>query len=271
MARATPKVAGPSVISGKCSGSLERGFGTATARAPRVTALHDDSPDAKMTPMPALRATSLRHVRPVVPLRFPSEEPEDEHLGQSKRHLELCAALYQMIGRVVGKDDAKGADQFVYFDATNPRRCLAPDAFVKRGVKDWSFDTWKAWENGAPDVAFELLSPSDTPERWTFRDKLSRYRALGVRELFVADLDAPEGERLRAWDRIGNRLVERRVKKDRTPCATLGVHVLIEPVAGYDVGVRLAYDASGTRPVPTEAERIADLEHELRKAKRRKK
>lgn len=250
-----------------------------------MTALHDDSHDAKMTPMPALRATSLPHVRPVVPLRFPAEEPEDEHLGQSKRHLELCAALYQMIGRVVGKGDAKGADQFVYFDAANPRRCLAPDAFVKRGVKDWSFDTWKTWESGAPDVAFEVLSPSDTPERWSFRDKLRRYRALGVRELIVADLDAPEGERLRAWDRIDDRLVERRVKKDRTPCVTLGVHVLIGKIGEYPVGVRLAYDDAGQRPVPTAAEaeraakaaeraanaRIAVLERALKKKRKSRK
>jgi hypothetical protein len=264
---------------------LTRDFGTPSARAPAVTALHDDSPDAKMTAMPALRATSLRHVRPVVPLRFPSEEPLDEHLGHSKRHLELCAALYEMIGRVVGDDDAKGSDQFVYFDATNPRRCLAPDAFVKRGVKDSPFDTWKVWENGAPDVAFEVLSPSDTPERWTFREKLKRYRALGVRELVVANLDAPAGKRLRAWDRIDDDLVERRVKDDRTPCVTLGVHVLIGRVGQYAVGVRLAYDSMGERAVLTHAEgehaaraaeraanaRIAVLERELKKKKRPKK
>lgn len=209
--------------------------------------------------MPALRATSLRHVRPVVPLRFPCEEPLDEHLGQSKRHFELCAALYSMIGRVVGKGDAKGADQFVYFDATNPRRCLAPDAFVKRGVKDWVFDTWKTWENGAPDVAFEVLSPSDTPERWTFREKLKRYRELGVRELIVANLDAPRGKRLQAWDRIDDDLVERLVKRDRTPCVTLGVHIVIGRVEQFAVGVRLAHDPDGVRPVltPREAERAA--------------
>lgn len=230
-----------------------------------------------MRAMPALRATSLRHVRPVVPLRFPAEEPEDEHLGQSKRHLELCMALYEMLGRIVGKKDAKGADQFVYFDATDPRRCLAPDAFVKRGVRDWSFDTWKTWEKGAPDLAFEVLSPSDTPERWTFREKLKRYREMGVRELVVANLDGPEGKRLRVWDRIDEDLVERRVKDDRTPCVTLGVHILVGEVDEYAVGVRLAHDASGTRLVltPKEAERaakarLAVLERELKKSKRKK-
>ena len=32
-----------------------------------------------------------------------------------------------------------GADQFVYFDAAAPRRCLAPDAFVTLGVQDHDF------------------------------------------------------------------------------------------------------------------------------------
>ena len=242
-----------------------------------MAALHDDSLTAKMTAMPALRATSLRHVRPVVPLRFPAEEPEDEHLGQGKRHLELCMALYQMIGRIVGKEHAKGADQFVYFDASNPRRCLAPDAFVKLGIPDSMFETWRTWESGAPDVAFEVLSPSDTPERWTFREKLKRYHALGVRELIVANLDGPPGKRLRAWDRLDDDLVERVVRNERTPCITLGVHVLIGPVEGFPVGVRLAHDAAGEKLVLSSAEveevanaRIAELERELAKKRRRK-
>jgi hypothetical protein len=148
---------------------------------------------------------------------------------------------------------------------------------VKRGVKDWSFDTWKAWEKGAPDVAFEILSPRDTPERWTFREKLKRYRALGVRELIVANLDAPAGKRLRAWDRIDDDLVERRVTHDRTPCVTLGVHLLIGPVEEHAVGLRLSHDAAGKRLVLTSAEaecvataRVAELERELKKKKHKK-
>ncbi len=245
-----------------------------------MTALHAERSDARLLAMPALRATSLRHVRPVVPLRFPAEEPEDEHLGQGKRHLHLCFALYQMISRVAGDEHAKGADQFVYFDAADPRRCLAPDVFVKLGVPDSMFETWKAWEHGAPDVAFEVLSPSDTPERWTFREKLKRYRALGVRELIVFDVDAPAGKRLRAWDRIDEDLVERVVEGERTPCVTLGVHLLVAPVEKHPVALRVARDPAGDEPVLTHAEdasaaraRIAELEAaaEAPAKKRRKK
>jgi Uma2 family endonuclease len=100
-----------------------------------------------------------------------------------------------------------GADQFVYFDAANPKRCLAPDAFVTLGVRDHDFDAYLVWEEGTPDVAFEVLSPSDTPERWTFEEKLRRYRALGVRELLVGPVDEyPVGLRL-ARDSSGTDLV----------------------------------------------------------------
>ncbi len=36
------------------------------------------------------------------------------------------------------------------------------------GVPDHDFDSYFVWEEGTPDLAFEVLSPSDTPERWTF-------------------------------------------------------------------------------------------------------
>jgi hypothetical protein len=159
-----------------------------------------------------------------------------------------------MIRRVCVPEHTVGADQFVYFDAANPKRCLAPDSFVTLGVLDHDFESYKVWEEGTPDVAFEVLSPSDSPERWTFEEKLRRYHALGIRELVSFHVDALPGERLRVWDRIENDLVERVVTNDTTPCITLGVTLLIGPVDQYPVGLRLARDAAGKDLVLTEAE-----------------
>ena len=124
----------------------------APCECPSVSVAHDG---AKLTVMTALRASSLRHVRPVVPLRFPEQEPDSERMGQSKRHREICEAFYQMVKQAVGREHAKGADQFVYFDAANPRRCLAPDTFVKLRVRNHIFETWKVWELGTPEFAVE--------------------------------------------------------------------------------------------------------------------
>lgn len=167
------------------------------------------------------------------PLHFPEQEPEDERMGQGRRHLHLCQALYAMIRAVCVPEHTVGADQFVYFDASNPRRCLAPDCFVTLGVPDHDFDSYLVWEEGTPQLAFEVLSPSDSPERWTFEEKLTRYHALGVRELVVFHVDAAKGERLRVWDRIDGDLVERVVTEDETPCLTLGLSVVVGSVDHY--------------------------------------
>jgi hypothetical protein len=209
---------------------------------------------ARIDDVSTVRASSLRHVRPVQPLRFPEQEPDEERMGQGRRHLHLCHALYEILRTVCVPEHTVGADQFVYFDAANPKRCLAPDAFVLLGVQDHDFDSYLVWEEGTPDVAFEVLSPSDTPERWTFEEKLRRYHALGVRELVVFHVDAEPGERLRVWDRIDNDLVERVVTNDTTPCLTLGLTLLVGPLGAYPASLRLARDAEGVDLVLTEAE-----------------
>jgi len=183
--------------------------------------------------------------------------------------MKLCRALYEMLSTACAPEHTVGADQFVYFDAADPKRCLAPDAFVTLGVRDHDFEAYLAWEEGTPDVAFEVLSPSDTPERWTFEEKLRRYRALGVRELVVFHADAEPGRRLRVWDRIEHDLVERVVTDDTTPCVTLGLTLLVGPVDEYPVALRLARDAAGMEKVLTPGEALG-AERRLREHERRR-
>lgn len=227
--------------------------------------LHREPSGRRMGPM-KVSPTSLRHVRPVQPLAFPSSDPE-WHVPESKRHRILCDQLYQLLRRLVAPSSAIGADQFVYFDAENPERCLAPDAFVKMGVNDSLFDSWKTWEHGAPELCVEVLSPSDTSEYLTPSQKLARYRALGVRELVVFNFDAAAGKRLRVYDRVRGDLVERAVLRETTPCLLLGELLgrrydwVIAPADELPVALRL----KGKRLVPTAAEREAELERALRR------
>lgn len=220
-----------------------------------------------------MHASSFRHVRPVRPLRFPTTEPEDERLPQSRRHHHLCQALYEILRAVVDPSkDTVGADQFVYFNAKRPQRCLAPDVFVKRGVPDRDFNSWKAWKKGAPEVAFEVLSPSDSREPWTLEEKIERYHELGVRELFVFDVDAEPGRRLRAWDRLEGDFVERIVDDERTASAVLGVQLVVAPVTAvqdgieYPAGLRVARDPDLRDLVPTREEARRDAEKARRDA-----
>ena len=175
-------------------------------------------------------------------------------MGQSGRHFLMCKALYEILRAAAGDEHTVSCDAFVYFDAANPERKLAPDGAVKLGVPQHTFDSWKTWERGAPEIAFEILSPSDAPERWAFEEKLLRYRALGVSELVVFHADAEPGSRLRVWDRIDGDLVERAVAGERTPCLTLDAHLLVAPVDELPACVRLAEDPEGRHLYPTEPE-----------------
>ncbi len=201
-------------------------------------------------------AETLRHRRPVQPLLFPSTEPENERVPESKRHLVLRTALYQVLSLELRGVHSVGSEQFIYWNARDPRRCCSPDAFVKLGVRDEMFETWRTWERGVPELVVEILSSSDR-ERLTWQEKLERFHELGVREVVRFDPDAPCGERLRVWDRIEDDLVERVVEGDATPCVTLGLFCVVGPVDGVDVGLRLARDARGEDVLASALERIA--------------
>lgn len=193
-------------------------------------------------------------------------------MPESKRHRILCGQLFELLTRLVAPANAVGSDQFVYFDAEHPKRCVAPDAFVKLGVRDWNFRSWKTWEHGAPELCVEILSPSDTREYLTFSQKLSRYRKLGVRELVVFNFDVPAGKRLRVYDRIANDLVERVVARERTPCVVLS-EVLgnrydwhVDRSDQLDVALRLE---SNGDVVPTFAEEVRLAKKHERELRRR--
>jgi Uma2 family endonuclease len=186
-----------------------------------------------------------RYVRPPCPIVFPVEEDVPE----SKRHLELRTALYLLLKLAIADRAVLGSDQFVYWDPTNPRACLAPDILVKVGRPDEDFDTWKVWERGAPDIAVEIASRSDAPEM-AWEEKLARYSKVGLKELVRFDWRAPTTS-LRIYDNVEGDLVERSMDSDEARRS--GVLPYYWVVVGCML--RLAEDAAGTRLLPTYEER----------------
>jgi hypothetical protein len=70
---------------------------------------------------PSTLGRSSRYLRTPVPVHF----PEAELVPETKRHLEQRTALYQSL-TVAFRDRALiGSNQFVYWDPTDPRQCLA--------------------------------------------------------------------------------------------------------------------------------------------------
>ncbi|MBI4703504.1 MAG: Uma2 family endonuclease [Deltaproteobacteria bacterium] len=191
-------------------------------------------------------------------------------MPESKRHLELRTALYLIVKLAFADRAVVGSDQFVYWNAADPRRRLAPDVFVRKGGPDRVFSSWKIWQWGAPELAVEIVSESERPElEWD--EKLGRYREAGIEELVRFDPEAEPGARLRVWDRLEADLVERVVEGETTPCAALERWWVVREHAELGSVLRLAEDAAGERllPTPDEAreraeQRVAELEAELR-------
>ena len=175
-------------------------------------------------------------------------------MPESRRHLVLRTILFQLLFDELTPGATVGSDQFVYWNAADPRRCLAPDALVRLGVPDATFDAWKTWERGAPDVGVEIASESDASER-AVSEKLARYHEAGFREVVRFDPDAVDARRLRVWDRVDDDLVERRTDPG-SPVASLplGLFWVVAPADDQPRALRLARDAAGSELVPTRRE-----------------
>ncbi len=207
----------------------------------------------------------IRYLRPVQPVAFPPSDPEWD-MSEGTRHSRLCEILARILRQAVGLDSTVGADQFVYFDASDPKRKCAPDAFLKLGVPQDDFPSWKTWKGGVPEVCVEILS-SDGEEKLSLKEKLRRFHTMGVSEVVVFNADKPKGKRLRAWDWIDGDLVERVVEQDRTPCRALGKWFVVAPCLEEreSNALRLSDDAEGHELVSTLFERAQAELAELKK------
>jgi hypothetical protein len=217
--------------------------------------------------------TDLRHRREVRPLLFPVSEPEDERVPESKRHLLLRTFMFQLLQHAFADRHSVGCDQFVFWNARDPDRRCAPDAFVKLGRPDDIFPSWKTWERGTPELVVEIEGES-SGKKLAWRERSERFQELGTREVVRFDYEAPAGSRLHVWDRIDDDLVERVVEGDATPCLSLGLHWVVRDLEGVGPCLRLARDATGhdlvlssqeedVRQRETDARRLAELEAQL--------
>ncbi|HEY3255706.1 MAG TPA: Uma2 family endonuclease [Polyangiaceae bacterium] len=172
-------------------------------------------------------------------------------MPEGRRHLELRILIFDFLRLAFGELATIGSDQFVYWDPTSPRVCLAPDAFVFFGAKDEQFDSWKVWERGVPQVAIEVVSESETDLSWD--EKFARYQRLGVSELVWFDPGAPERP-LRIWDFVGDDLLERRLPAPLAHSRHLGGYWLPIEEPNGGLTLRLSRDPQGLLLFPTLAE-----------------
>jgi Uma2 family endonuclease len=207
---------------------------------------------------PNERKVVHRYLREPQPLFF----PVDEEMPETRRHLEVRTALFQSLKAAFGDRAVIGSEQFVFWDPTDPNARCAPDVMVRLGERDAPFDSWKIWERGAPQLAVEIISSSDSTDKpWSA--KLERYRKVGLRELVAFDADDSERP-LRIWDFADGDLVERDQAGPRfRSCEVLGAYWIVRPAPEIGLTLRLARDPEGVELFPTPEDRIRELEAEL--------
>jgi Uma2 family endonuclease len=217
-----------------------------------------------MTDSPLASRPKRSYVRPPIPIHF----PDSAEMPETGVHLEVRTALYLLVRDFVGQQGAVGSEQFVYWDPSDPRQCLAPDLIVRLGATPGPFPTWKTWERGAPHLAVEVVSPFDASEA-EWQRRFARYRKSGINE--IARFDPENAARpLRLWDRVDGDLVERDLTGEHALlCDTLGVHWCVQSDATLGRMLRLSHDALGQTLVASAIERErAAAERERAEAER---
>jgi Uma2 family endonuclease len=190
-----------------------------------------------------------RYIEPVRAVVF----PESAEMPEGQLHFELRTILYQLLSDHLGLDITVDSDQFVYFDAADPKQCLAPDVYVRLAPRGAPIRSWKVWERGAPEIAIEIVSDHDR-QAGEWAAKLQRYQRLGVAELLRFDPEGSDPAKLRIWDRVEGALIEREASTSRARSLILDLHWLIAPADGYDLALRVGVGERGDEPVLTRAE-----------------
>ncbi len=169
---------------------------------------------------------SLRESKIATPIFYP--ESDGEPMAETDTHRKLMMELiYELEAFFRDKSDVYVSGNLMFYYAEgNPRKCIAPDVFVVRGVGNHPRRTFKLWEEKhAPEVVFEISS------RQTWGDDLQRkwqlYQQIGVREYFIFD---PEYdylfEPLVAYRLEDNQYVQLEIADGRVGSEALGLELV---------------------------------------------
>ena len=133
---------------------------------------------------------------------YPTED--DEPMSATEFHGRQISNLSSMLISFFGYEQSVyvGTDSFIYYQAGNPSKCVAPDVYVVFGVDAIparsSFYTWA--EGAVPAVAFEFLSEST--KRKDREDKPKLYlQEIGMQEYFIHQPSPDYPFEFRGWRR----------------------------------------------------------------------
>ncbi|KKD38332.1 Uma2 family endonuclease [Limnoraphis robusta Tam1] len=131
--------------------------------------------------------------------------PEDDGLPMSDNTLQfrwITVIQYNLDWLFADNPQVFVAGNLLWYPVEGyPKICQAPDIMVAFGVEKGERGSYKQWEehNTAPQVAFEILSPSNTLKE--MNKKLLFYARYGVEEYYIYD---PQKNDLSGWIRSDN-------------------------------------------------------------------
>lgn len=101
------------------------------------------------------------------------------------------------------------AGDLLWYPVRHTQKRVAPDVMVALRRPKGRRGSYKQWleDNIAPQVAFEILSPSNKDRRGldSLEDKFDFYETYGVKEYYIYD---PDDLILEGWQRFGDRLIK---------------------------------------------------------------
>jgi Uma2 family endonuclease len=158
------------------------------------------------------------------------------------------------------------AGDLLWYPVRYTQKRMAPDVMVVLGRPKGKRGSYKQWEeeNIAPQVAFEILSPSNKDRRGidSLEDKFEFYQTYGIQEYYVYD---PDEQGLEGWQRQGDRLM--RILSMRSWASPLlGIHF------DWETGRELVLSRPDGQPFLSSvqlAQRLQQSETELERARLR--
>jgi Uma2 family endonuclease len=203
-------------------------------------------------------------LRPPAPIHFPT----GQKVPEGNLHWLLLVVLWDSVREALGDASLVAPDMFLYWDPTNPRRCLAPDLAVRVGEPSRILKSWKTWEHGAPHVGVEIVSTWDKTDSTT-EEKLERYRQAGIAEVVRFDPEEKDAaQRLRFWDLVEGDMVERDPgDPEARRCDALGLYWCVVESEHLGLTLRLARDKEGRELLLTSTEKAHATLAAVRSAK----
>lgn len=114
-------------------------------------------------------------------------ESDGKPMAETEIHIKTIISLYTALEMFFGEDSdfRVFSDIMFYYEEGDPRKCIAPDVMVVKGVNKNPRRVFRLWEEKQPEVVFEISSHS------TWREDLQKkyflYQEFGVKEYYIFD------------------------------------------------------------------------------------